>query len=447
MNCFRLAFIILMIMIVLSLEQTRAYDTIMAKIRDTESKLLSESSKMNDLSSLAIIEDLASAYSSLHMREQSFELYERAFNIRKNLKLSTVTVSVALATELQKMGKYNEALLFVSNEMKKEQVIPDVESILLRQEAHLLDCKGETLLALQKSMKAKNLDGKSGKSGSISDLIQFLRLLRKVLIEEEVTKTIPTAIYDRLKNEWESMKKFLIDSGTFGNPLQMPKSFVRGLRAQPWHSFESPFIPPSFPEFTPLIQLLEESSSYLLKEFLVLETQNLLEREDECIHDSKQGSWKVFMCNAHWYEKVDDKGCSLSTPTACLVMRQAQDILTKMESSSQVLRGGYSAVNGNSHIRAHCGISNAQLKLHVGLFAPIKRDGTPCASLRVANETRSWKTGRVFVFDDSFEHEVWNTCDSNNTLDGNSQRIVFQLVISHPELTRQSSSLEEREEL
>ena len=40
--------------------------------------------------------------------------------------------------------------------------------------------------------------------------------------------------------------------------------------------------------------------------------------------------------------------------------------------------------------------------------------------MRVATESRSWADGKVLVFDDSFEHEVHNDCDS--------ERVVFQLV-------------------
>jgi aspartyl/asparaginyl beta-hydroxylase (cupin superfamily) len=49
---------------------------------------------------------------------------------------------------------------------------------------------------------------------------------------------------------------------------------------------------------------------------------------------------------------------------------------------------------------------------------------TPCATLRVGNETRAWAAGRVLFFDDSFEHEVVNRCDA--------ERVVFQLVFEHP---------------
>jgi hypothetical protein len=48
-------------------------------------------------------------------------------------------------------------------------------------------------------------------------------------------------------------------------------------------------------------------------------------------------------------------------------------------------------------------MTNAQLKLHLGLVVP---EHGRCSCLRVGNKTRPWQEGRVLFFDDSFEHEV-----------------------------------------
>eukprot|EP00041_Stephanoeca_diplocostata_P014336 m.259450 g.259450 ORF g.259450 m.259450 type:complete len:85 (-) comp19665_c0_seq6:128-382(-) len=49
-----------------------------------------------------------------------------------------------------------------------------------------------------------------------------------------------------------------------------------------------------------------------------------------------------------------------------------------------------------------------------------------CAVMRVGRDMRSWVEGKVLLFDDSFEHEVFNTCDV--------ARVVFQVVLRHPEI-------------
>jgi aspartyl/asparaginyl beta-hydroxylase (cupin superfamily) len=81
----------------------------------------------------------------------------------------------------------------------------------------------------------------------------------------------------------------------------------------------------------------------------------------------------------------------------------------------------FSALRAGAHIPAHCGISNAFLTAHLGLIVP------QGCRIRVGNEKRQWSEGRGLVFDDSFEHEVWN--------EGDSRRIVFIARFYHPALT------------
>jgi aspartyl/asparaginyl beta-hydroxylase (cupin superfamily) len=61
-----------------------------------------------------------------------------------------------------------------------------------------------------------------------------------------------------------------------------------------------------------------------------------------------------------------------------------------------------SRLTPGAHIPKHCGATNSQLTCHFGIVVP---DGV---DLRVAREVRRQTEGRCIVFDDSFEHEVWN---------------------------------------
>ena len=47
--------------------------------------------------------------------------------------------------------------------------------------------------------------------------------------------------------------------------------------------------------------------------------------------------------------------------------------------------------------------------------------------LRVGNEIRAWREGKLLIFDDSFEHEAWNRSDRT--------RVVLLFEIWRPELT------------
>ncbi|MFB7076424.1 aspartyl/asparaginyl beta-hydroxylase domain-containing protein [Streptomyces sp. NPDC056308] len=81
----------------------------------------------------------------------------------------------------------------------------------------------------------------------------------------------------------------------------------------------------------------------------------------------------------------------------------------------------FSVLDPGTHIAAHTGFTNAHLRCHLGLATP------KGPRIRVGNETRGWQRGTAFVFDDSFEHEVWNDSDEG--------RGVLLFDIWHPELT------------
>lgn len=81
----------------------------------------------------------------------------------------------------------------------------------------------------------------------------------------------------------------------------------------------------------------------------------------------------------------------------------------------------FSVMHAGTHVWPHCGPTNCRLRSHLGLIVP---QGT---YIRVAEETRTWEEGKLFIFDDSFEHEVWHN--------GTTTRLVLIVDAWHPELT------------
>jgi aspartate beta-hydroxylase len=65
----------------------------------------------------------------------------------------------------------------------------------------------------------------------------------------------------------------------------------------------------------------------------------------------------------------------------------------------------FSALDAHTHIPAHTGSTNVRLLCHLPLILPGP------ARFRVGNETREWKMGEAWVFDDTIEHEAWNDAD------------------------------------
>ena|SRR5579864_6685767 len=108
-----------------------------------------------------------------------------------------------------------------------------------------------------------------------------------------------------------------------------------------------------------------------------------------------------------------DRSCSLFPKTAEIMSRIPEAI----HSGGVVM---LSWLYPHTYIVPHCGESNLKLRVHMGLKVPAG------ASMRVGDEHFVWQEGRCTVFDDSFEHEVWNRSDE--------PRIVLLFDIVHPEL-------------
>jgi beta-hydroxylase len=73
----------------------------------------------------------------------------------------------------------------------------------------------------------------------------------------------------------------------------------------------------------------------------------------------------------------------------------------------------FSIIPGGMHIREHRGITRALIRGHLALIVP--GDPADCR-MRVGSETRSWEEGRLFVFDDTVRHEVWNDADADRVV-------------------------------
>jgi aspartyl/asparaginyl beta-hydroxylase (cupin superfamily) len=80
----------------------------------------------------------------------------------------------------------------------------------------------------------------------------------------------------------------------------------------------------------------------------------------------------------------------------------------------------FSLLAPNTSIPPHVGVNNTRLVCHLPLIVP---DG---CWFRVGAETRHWRTGEAFVFDDTIEHEALNPTDQ--------LRVVFIFDVWHPDL-------------
>ncbi|HUO79452.1 MAG TPA: aspartyl/asparaginyl beta-hydroxylase domain-containing protein [Steroidobacteraceae bacterium] len=81
----------------------------------------------------------------------------------------------------------------------------------------------------------------------------------------------------------------------------------------------------------------------------------------------------------------------------------------------------FSILDARTRIPAHHGVTNTRLTVHLPLVIP------PGCGFRVGSETREWRVGEAWVFDDTIEHEAWN--------DSDVPRAILIFDVWHPELT------------
>jgi beta-hydroxylase len=68
----------------------------------------------------------------------------------------------------------------------------------------------------------------------------------------------------------------------------------------------------------------------------------------------------------------------------------------------------FSILSPHKHIPAHRGAYNGVLRFHLGLLVPEPREQV---RIRIANDYRNWTEGKALIFDDTYNHEVWNNTD------------------------------------
>ena len=85
--------------------------------------------------------------------------------------------------------------------------------------------------------------------------------------------------------------------------------------------------------------------------------------------------------------------------------------------------GFFSTLGAGCSIAAHTAPCNLRLRVHLPIIVP---ESGSCG-IRVADEIRKWEVGKALIFDDSFDHEVWNN--------SGAERVVLLFDLWHPDLT------------
>lgn len=139
-----------------------------------------------------------------------------------------------------------------------------------------------------------------------------------------------------------------------------------------------------------VVQLLEDRDA--LPNF-----QDISKDQIEITDDDR---WKTFFL--YGYGFTAKLGVEMCPRTAAL-MREIPGMTTAM----------ISILSPRKHILAHRGPYKGVLRYHLGLIVP--EDAASCR-IRVGDDIRHWEERKSMVFDDTFNHEVWNDTDETRVV-------------------------------
>jgi beta-hydroxylase len=110
--------------------------------------------------------------------------------------------------------------------------------------------------------------------------------------------------------------------------------------------------------------------------------------------------WKTLFLYGYGFEaKLGIEMC----PRTAALMREIPSMTTAM----------ISILSPRKHILDHRGPYKGVLRYHLGLVVP--EDAEACR-IRVGEDIRHWEEGKSLVFDDTFNHEVWNDTDETRVV-------------------------------
>ena len=174
-------------------------------------------------------------------------------------------------------------------------------------------------------------------------------------------------------------------------------------------------------ESFPWVAHIEENWTVIREELeRVLEDHSALPNFQDISKDqieiTDDDRWKTFFLYGYGFKaKLGTEMC----PRTAALMCEIPGMTTAM----------FSILSPRKHILDHRGPYKGVLRYHLGLIVP--EDAEACR-IRVGEDVRHWVQGRSLIFDDTFNHEVWNDTDET--------RVVLFVDVLRP-LPRAESAL------
>jgi hypothetical protein len=203
-------------------------------------------------------------------------------------------------------------------------------------------------------------------------------------------------------------------------------------RTKPYHSSPTDYFYPELTErefhprrLFPWIESVEAATDILTAELHAVMAAERAELVPYVQYDEHvpMDQWRALNKNRDWTaihlllrgERID-ANARHCPQTMALLAELPQPVIDGASPNAM-----FSLLAPHTVIPPHVGVSNARLVCHLPLIVP---EG---CWFRVGAETRYWKPGEAFIFDDTIEHEAANPTDE--------LRVVFIFDVWHPDLS------------
>lgn len=166
-------------------------------------------------------------------------------------------------------------------------------------------------------------------------------------------------------------------------------------------------------ELFPFVASLEENCDAIRAELdKILKHRHVMPNFQDISPDQKKISygdnWQTFIL--YGFGSKSEKNCA-QVPVTSRLLEQVPNLQTAW----------FSIMSPRYHVPAHRGVTKGILRCHLGVKVP--RTPEKCF-IRVADEKFHWEYGKATVFDDTYEHEVFNNTDD--------QRVVLLFDFDRP---------------
>lgn len=159
----------------------------------------------------------------------------------------------------------------------------------------------------------------------------------------------------------------------------------------------TPFLDPEQFKWTKRLEdnwhvMRKELDQILKNKHAIPNFQDISEDQKSITKDDK---WKTYFLYGFGYKA--EQNCARCPETTKLV-----------ETVPDMTTAFFSILEPGKHIPAHRGVYKGFLRYHMGLLVPEPKEE---CRIRVEDQYAHWEEGKSMMFDDTYDHEVWNDTD------------------------------------